>query len=166
MARGDLTDQEWERLAPLLPPQSRKGGKQPLPHRPLVNGILWRARTGAPWRDIPERYGKWNTIHSRFRRWVQAGIWTRVLQELQGRAEPGEEVEWCVVSIDSTTVRAHQHAAGAPHAPEEKGGPRACSGSARVPGTQSRRVDDQAAFGQRRTRSPVGAPPQRRAAAR
>lgn len=74
MARGDLTDQEWERLAPLLPPQSRKGGKQPLPHRPLVNGMLWRARTGAPWRDIPERYGKWNTIHSRFRRWVQQGI--------------------------------------------------------------------------------------------
>lgn len=130
MARGDLSDQEWERLAPLLPPERDRRGRPPLPHRQIVNGILWRTRTGAPWREVPERYGGWKTVYSRFRRWTLQGLWTRVLQQLQGRPEPGREVEWVAVAVDSTTVRAHQHAAGAPR---KKGGGRACPTRGRRP---------------------------------
>jgi transposase len=155
MARGDLSDQEWERLAPLLPPERPQRGRPALPHRPIVNGILWRDRTGAPWRDLPERYGAWKTVYSRFRRWTLQGVWEQVLQQLQGRPEPGAPVEWAVVAIDSTTIRTHQHGAGAPRHPErthperaKKGGRRACSRSARMLGAQSRRVHHQAASGE------------------
>jgi transposase len=173
MARGDLSDQEWARLVSLLPPERGRRGRPALSHRQLLNGMLWRDRTGAPWRDLPERYGHWKTVYSRFRRWTQQGLWTQLLQQLQGRAAAGQEVEWVVVSIDSTTVRAHQHAAGARHAPEraeraerpEKGGPRACSGSPRVPGPQSGRSDHEAASGQRRARATSGPAPERRSAA-
>ena len=98
-----------------------------------MNGILWRTRTGAPWRDLPERYGSWKTIYSRFRRWRQQGVWTHLLQQLQARADQARELQWAVVAVDSTTIRAHQHAAGARRAAEpgaEKGGPRASSSSA------------------------------------
>lgn len=133
MARGDLTDQEWARLAPLLPRSAGKRGRPFVDHRQVLNGILWVARTGAPWRDLPERYPSWKTCHSRLTTWMHSGLWTQILQELQGRAEAGGEVEWQVVLIDSTTVRAHQHAAGArkgapaaPAAPAEKGGSAGC----------------------------------------
>lgn len=91
--RHELTDAQWERLAPLLPPQKPKTGRPALDHRRVVNGILWVLRTGAPWRDMPERYGKWQTVYSRFRRWRQAGIWERVLAALQQQADEGGELD-------------------------------------------------------------------------
>lgn len=149
MARGDLSDQEWERLAPWLPPERERRGRPSLPYRQIVNSILWRARTGAPWRDLPERYGSWKTVYSRFRRWTLQGLWTRVLQQLQGRREPGPAVERVAVSIDSTSVRAHQHSAVARRNPgPEKGGAGACPRGRRRLGPQSRRVHHQAAPGQ------------------
>src|SRR5713101_7733011 len=133
MTRTDLTDPEWERLKSKLPSSKGKRGGQYKDHRPVLNGILWVLRTGAPWRDMPERYGKWKTCHDRLLRWRRQGVWERVLQALQGEAEAVGEVVWTVVSIDGTTVRAHQHAAGArrmlaqtePPAAAEKGGSRA-----------------------------------------
>jgi len=80
-----------------------------------VNGVLWRTRTGSPWRDLPESYGRWKTVYNRHRRWSADGTWARVLSELQRGCDQDED-EW-VVAIDSTVVRAHHHAAGARHAP-------------------------------------------------
>jgi transposase len=79
----------------------------------VVNAILWRLRTGAPWRDVPERYGPWQTVYSRFRRWQQAGVWEQVLAVLQADGDAAGELDWRLHFIDGTTVRAHQHAAGA-----------------------------------------------------
>lgn len=79
----------------------------------MVNAILWRLRTGAPWRDLPERYGPWQTVYSRFRRWQRGGVWDRVLAALQTDGDAAGDLDWTLHFIDGTTVRAHQHAAGA-----------------------------------------------------
>jgi transposase len=109
--RGELTDGAWERIAPLLPENGRRG-KQWKDHRTIVDGILWKLRTGAPWRDLPERYGPWQTCYDRFVRWRRDGIWDRLLAHAQTKSDAVGEVEW-EVSVDSTVARAHQHAAGA-----------------------------------------------------
>jgi transposase len=113
MHRGELTDAQWERLEPLLPPQKPSTGRPAKDHRLVVNGMLWILRTGAPWRDLPERYGPWRTVASRFYRWQKAGILQRVLEALQQQADAAGELDWEVHFVDGTTVRAHQHAAGA-----------------------------------------------------
>ena len=82
MKRHELTDDQWERLAPLLPPQRPSTGRPAKDHRTIINGILWILKTGAPWRDLPERFGPRQTVYSRFRRWQQAGIWERILADL------------------------------------------------------------------------------------
>lgn len=74
MNRGDLTTEQWEQIAPHLPPEKPKTGRPSKEHRQVLNGILWVLRTGAPWRDLPERYGKWTTVYSRFQRWRKNGI--------------------------------------------------------------------------------------------
>ena len=80
--------------------------------RDPVNGILWKLRTGAPWRDVPERYGPWKTGHERLRIWTMDGTWAKILDEAVVKDDAAGEVEW-VFSVDSTSIRAHQHAAGA-----------------------------------------------------
>lgn len=116
--RGELTDRQWARLAPLLPPEKPATGRTNKSHRLVLNAILWIHRTGAPWRDLPERYGPWETIASRFYRWRKAGRWARALEELQRLGDAAGKLDWEEHQADSTVVRAHQHAAGAP----EKGG--------------------------------------------
>ena len=111
VGRGELTDKAWEQIAPLLPPNGRRG-QQWAEHRRVINGILWKLRTGAPWRDVPTRYGPWKTCYERVVRWRRDGTWDRLLAHAQTKADAGGELIW-EVSIDSTTVRAHQHAAGA-----------------------------------------------------
>lgn len=113
MNRGDLTDAQWARLEPLLPPQRPKTGRPNLPHRKVINGILWIVRTGAPWADLPKRYGNYKTVSSRYYRWRNAGIWNQVLAALQADADQKDALDWSVHFVDSTVVRAHQHAAGA-----------------------------------------------------
>lgn len=113
MHRGDLKDQQWQKLAPLLPAERGRVGRPAKSHRRVINGILWFLRTGAPWRDLPERYGKWETISSRFYRWQQSGLWARVLHELQRQADEDGRFDWDVHFVDGTVIRAHQHAAGA-----------------------------------------------------
>jgi transposase len=96
-----------------LPPQKPTTGKPNRDHRTVVEGMLWRLRTGAPWRDLPERYGPWQTVYSRFRRWQRAGVWERVLGALQADGDAGGDLDWALPVLDGTTIRAHQHAAGA-----------------------------------------------------
>lgn len=79
----------------------------------MVNGIYFRERTGVPWRDLPARYGNWKTVYERHRRWSGDGTWDRVLKAVQARADAEGRVDWSLVGLDSTTSRAHQHAAGA-----------------------------------------------------
>lgn len=113
MRRGELSDEQWERLEPLLPAQKPQTGRPNVGHRRVINGILWVLRTGAPWRDMPERYGSWSTIASRFYRWREAGIWERIWTQLQSDADEQGKIDWEIHLLDGTVVRAHQHAAGA-----------------------------------------------------
>jgi transposase len=117
VGRGELTDTAWAQLAPLLPNQ-RRPGKQWADHRRVINGILWKIRTGAPWRDLPERYGPWQTCYDRFVRWRRDGTWDRLLAHAQTKSDAVGEVIW-EVSVDSTVARAHQHAAGARRRPSQ-----------------------------------------------
>jgi transposase len=111
MARGDLTQAQWDVLETLLP-AVKSTGRPPRCHRQVINGIRWRIRTGAPWRDVPDRYGPWETCYSRFRTWQRDGTWAQVLTGLQTRADAAGVITWDI-SVDSTVARAHQHAAGA-----------------------------------------------------
>jgi transposase len=111
--RGDLTNEQWEQIEALLPKAKTKRGRPAQDHRQLLNGMIWVLRTGAPWRDMPERYGKWATIYSRFQRWRKSGVWNKLFAELQTALDGESNVDWETHFIDSTTVRAHQHAAGA-----------------------------------------------------
>jgi transposase len=113
MERHALSDAQWERLRPLLPPPPQGRGRPRADDRQIVNGILWRLATGVPWRDLPERFGPWRTVYSRFRRWQHAGVWERVLAALHAEADARGELDWALHFLDGTTVRAHQHAAGA-----------------------------------------------------
>jgi transposase len=113
MGRGDLTDQQWQQLQPLLPPQKPTTGRPAKNHRTIINGILWVLRTGAPWRDLPECYGPWPTVASRFYRWRKDGLWDRLLRAVQQQANIQGKVNWELHYVDGTMVRAHQHAAGA-----------------------------------------------------
>jgi len=111
--RGDLTNEQWEQMEALLPKANTKRGRPAQDHRQLLNGMIWVLRTGAPWRDMPERYGKWTTIYSRFQRWRKSGVWDKMFAKLQTALDVESNVDWEIHFIDSTTVRAHQHAAGA-----------------------------------------------------
>ncbi|MFI0772912.1 IS5 family transposase [Streptomyces sp. NPDC021218] len=112
MGKHDLTNAQWAKLEPLLP-AGKKSGRPPVhTKRQLIDGIRWRARAGAPWRDVPERYGPWGTVYGLFRRWQRDGTWHRIFEQLQARADAEGLITWDV-SVDSTIARAHQHAAGA-----------------------------------------------------
>jgi transposase len=113
MKHPELTDAQWDRLRPLLPPQKSRTGRPAKDHRTVLNGILWILRTGCPWRTLPERYGSWKTVSSRFYCWTRAGIWDRILAALLRQADTEARLDWSLHFVDSTVFRAHQHAAGA-----------------------------------------------------
>ena len=115
MPRSQMSDQMWARLAPLLPPEKGRRGRPSLPNRPFVEAILWKHRTGAPWRDLPEVFGSWASVFTRFNRWSRAGVWQTILEVLRSEAD----TEW--VMLDGTVIRAHQHAAGAKGGPAHRG---------------------------------------------
>jgi len=108
MNRDLLRDEQWERIAQILPGKASDRGRTAANNRLFVEAVLWIARTGAPWRDLPPRFGRWNSIYKRFARLAERGTWHRVFGEL---AKDGDFEE---IYLDSTIVRAHQHAAGAP----------------------------------------------------
>ena len=142
MYRYDLTDAQWERIAPFFPDRSHDGkaGHPWKDHRPLVNGILWHLHTGAPWPDTPERYGPWQTVYDRFNRWRKDGTWAQILDALLLQLDKAGLIErdlWCV---DTTIIRANASAAGGEkksgHAARVRrasvsataGAPRSCAG--------------------------------------
>ncbi len=105
MRRYEIKDYEWVRLEAMLPGKVGDVGRSAADNRLFINAVLWVARSGAPWRDLPERFGNWNSVYQRFRRWSRKGVWQQVFEALQ---EP--DLDWLL--LDSTTIRAHQHAAG------------------------------------------------------
>ena len=104
MGRFDLTDTEWSLIGPLLPNKPR--GVPRTDDRRVLNGIFYVLRTGSPWRDLPERYGPYTTVYNRFNRWAKAGVWLKVFGVLTQRSPQSLHL------IDSSIIRAHQHAAG------------------------------------------------------
>lgn len=110
--RFDLSDVQWAVLEPLLPTPKRPGRPSLWSRRQLIDGIRWRIRVGAPWRDVPPQYGSWSAVYALFRRWQRDGTWKQVLTALQALADADGRITWDV-SVDSTSARAHQHAAGA-----------------------------------------------------
>ncbi|MBM6406155.1 IS5 family transposase [Phycicoccus sp. CSK15P-2] len=111
-ARHDLTDAQWALLEPLLPAPARLGRPRRYPLRLLVDGVRHRTRAGCPWRDVPQRYGPWWRVYALFACWQVLGVWATVEDELRASADARGRLSW-QVSVDSTTSRAHVHAAGA-----------------------------------------------------
>src|SRR5918993_1421609 len=107
--RHALSDREWAELWPHLPPR-RPGTKD---HRMIIDALLWLAKTGAPWRDLPERFGPWRTVATRFYRWTRSGLWERILAALRRMADAKGTIDWEVHMVDGTNVRAHRCAARA-----------------------------------------------------
>lgn len=113
MARGLMSDEEWAFFEPFIRGVRARNGRQGADHRRVLDGVFWIARTGSPWRDLPEEFGKWSSVYRQFRRWTLAGLWEAILEALnEGAAELGSPPDRLQM-IDSTVVRAHQHAAGA-----------------------------------------------------
>ena len=107
MVRKSLRDDQWARIEQMLPGKASDPGRSGRDNRLFVEAVLWVARTGSPWRDLPQEFGEWNSVYQRFARWSKSGVWQRVFEQLALDADFEE------VFIDSTIVRAHQHAAGA-----------------------------------------------------
>jgi transposase len=116
--RGDLTDKQWTRLRRWVPAQAERGRPIVRSRRTLFNGVVWRVRVGSPWRDVPEAYGPWNTVYWLFRAWQQLGIWALMVKMILALFDKTGALTW-TVSVDSTSVRAHQAAAGAGRRPVE-----------------------------------------------
>ena len=107
MIRHELTDAQWLRIEHLVPGKKGDRGRHGEDNRLFVDAVLWIARAGAPWRDLPPAFGNWNSVFQRFRRWAKKGVWERIFNALV------ESPDFEYLIIDSTIVRAHQHAAGA-----------------------------------------------------
>jgi len=111
--RAEISDVAWSRISPLLPSTDGRRGGRFREHRVVVEGIVWKYRTGAPWRDLPERFGPWQTAWKRHDTWSDDGTWHRVWQALQATADAAGDLDW-MVSADSSIARVHQHAATLP----------------------------------------------------
>ena len=104
-----MSDEEWAFFKRFILAVRAPNGRKPMNHRLVLDGIFWIARTGSPWRDLPEEFGKWSSVYRQFRRWTLAGLWEQILEALnESRIVPG-----ALQMIDSTVIRAHHHAAGA-----------------------------------------------------
>jgi len=117
--RYELSDDGWARLASLLPRQTR-GGKW-ADHRTVLNGIFWVLNSGAQWRDMPERYGHWETVYGRYRRWTREGLFDTILNTLHVSLDEDGRIDWSVFDVDGSNIRAHRSAGGASHASKKTG---------------------------------------------
>ena len=107
MRRHEISDECWDRIKDMLPGRPGQNGWIAQDNRTFINAVLYILRTGIPWRDLPERFGKWNSVWKRFDRWSLKGTWQQIFEAL---ASQDPDLEWLI--LDSTVVRAHQHAAG------------------------------------------------------
>ncbi len=113
MKRHEMTDEQWQVIQSFLPARSTRVGRPSRDPRLLLNGMLWILRTGAPWRDLPERFGPWQTVYDHFCRWRRNGVFDRILQALQIRLDRQGRIDWELWCIDGSSVRATRAAAGA-----------------------------------------------------
>src|SRR5579871_6493180 len=120
--RHAIRDEDWERIKDLLPGRAGQPGVTARDNRLFIDAVLWIAKTGAPWRDLPERFGHWNSVWKRFSRWALKGVWRKLFGQFQD-----EDLEWLI--LDCTVIRAHPHAAGAEKKSDGTGGP--CLGKSR-----------------------------------
>jgi putative transposase len=112
MERYEITDDNWERIEPLLPGREGDPGAHGKDNRQFLNAVIWMARTGAPWRSLPAEFGEWNSVFQRFNRWSKAGVWQRVFEAFKSS-------DLRTLMLDSTIIRAHQH-----EERKKKGGPK------------------------------------------
>ncbi len=108
MSRHHISDDQWKRLEPLLcPTREQRRGRPAKAARIMFDGILWILRTGAPWRDLPDEFGPWQTVYKRFNMWAKSSVWSSILSDF------AEDADYEAVMIDGSYIRAHQHSAGA-----------------------------------------------------
>ena len=147
-----FSEQQWQQIEAVFPrPHGKKGFAQEVPNRQACEAVLFRARTGCPWRDLPAVYGPWHTIYMRWRRWVDAGVPERAAQAILAARQTAGDFDPALALLDSTVVRAHQHAAGA----RKKKRPRATG-----PGPLARGPFDENPLGGRRRAYGVGDEPE------
>lgn len=109
MKRHELTEAQWEHIKEVLPAERKQGAGRPAKdNRVMLNGMLYWLNTGVPWRDLPERFGPWQSVYTRFSRWTKQGVWERVLTALIEQ----DIVDETALMLDSTTIKVHQHASG------------------------------------------------------
>lgn len=109
MRRHELSEEQWDKIKGLLPPEQKpQGGRPAKDNRLMLNGIIYWLNTGIPWRDLPERFGAWSSVYSRFRRWTQQGIWEKLFISLIEQ----DIVDETALMLDSTTIKVHQHGSG------------------------------------------------------
>lgn len=114
-----FSDEMWARVEPLMPVASVKGGRPFRDHRLVVEAIVWRYRTGCPWRDLPEEFGSWKTVWRRHNQYSKDGTWDEILSVVLTAAAEADLIDWAI-SVDSTVNRAHQHGT---NLPRDTGGP-------------------------------------------
>lgn len=131
--RHAISDADWDRIKDLLPGRPGQTGWVAKDNRRFIDAVLWVAKTGAPWRDLPDRFGPWNSVWKRFDRWCRKGTWRRIFEALQ---DP--DLEWFI--MDSTVIRAHPCAAGAPKKRTGPGGRRSRRWAAAGAGSGPRRT--------------------------
>jgi len=112
MRRYEVTDEQWKVIEPLIPPAAATGRKR-VPPRTVLNGVLWVLRSGSPWRDLPERYGPWQSIYHHFNSWRRTQVFEGILEALQMRLDAEGHIDWDLWCVDGSTVRASRAAAGA-----------------------------------------------------
>ena len=122
MRRYEVTDEQWKLIEPLVPAAAATGRKR-VPPRTVLNGVLWVLRSGSPWRDLPERYGPWQSIYHHFNAWRRTKVFERILEALQMRLDAEGHIDWDLWCVDGSTVRASRAAAGA----GKKGAPKSPS---------------------------------------
>lgn len=113
MKRHELTDEQWELVTPLIPHKVARTGRPPKDPRLMLNGIFWILGTGAPWRDLPERFGPWQTVYDHFSRWRREGVFARVIEALQVKLDERGLIDWELWCVDGANVRAARAAGGA-----------------------------------------------------
>ena len=113
MKRHELTDEQWALVESHVPRSTARTGRPPSDPRLMLNGIFWILHTGAPWRDLPERFGPWQTVYDHFSKWRKAGVFARVVEALQLRLDKNGLIDWDLWCVDGAHVRASRAAAGA-----------------------------------------------------
>lgn len=113
MHRHELTDEQWSAVEPLVPKRTARTGRKPSDPRLMLNGIFWVLCTGAPWRDLPPRFGPWQTVYDHFRNWRKAGVFAAIIEALQIKLDRAGRIDWDLWCVDGASVRAARAAAGA-----------------------------------------------------